>query len=68
MNTADESFYSTLATLNVTEKGEVLQDVTKNTTHGQVSMSPWHICDDHSKLKVCDSGCELDLDLILYSF
>ncbi len=36
MNTADESFCSTLATLNVTEKGEVIQDLTKNTTHGQV--------------------------------
>ena len=39
MYVADESFYSTLATVGTTESGEIVQDVNKNTSHGQVSIS-----------------------------
>ncbi len=33
----DESFFSTLASVIVLENGTVVQDLTKNTTHGLVS-------------------------------
>ena len=32
----DESFFSTLASVDVLENGTVVQDLTKNTTHGLV--------------------------------
>jgi hypothetical protein len=35
----DESFFSTLASVDVLENGTVIQDLTKNTSHGLVSAS-----------------------------
>lgn len=36
----DESFFSTLASVDVLENGTVVQDLTKNTTHGLVRGRP----------------------------
>ena len=37
MNSGDESFFSTLATIKVLSNGTILQDLNTNTTQGQVS-------------------------------
>jgi hypothetical protein len=47
MNVADESFYSTLATINIMPNGSVVQDFSKNVTFGMGSRTffcnYWHL-------------------------
>jgi hypothetical protein len=47
----DESFFSTLASVDVLENGTVVQDLTKNTTHGLVSQCMHDVMD-----QTCQTG------------